>query len=65
MGRLHFTSDIDPWQERKWQTVEAQVADGAIRAELQDNRPMVLYLSAMDERGALTSTQHVEITAPE
>ncbi|NLS97791.1 MAG: prolyl oligopeptidase family serine peptidase [Planctomycetaceae bacterium] len=60
-GQLHFTSDTGPWQERKWQTVEAQVVDGAICGELPDTRPLVFYLSAIDDRGAITSAQHVAI----
>jgi dienelactone hydrolase len=60
-GLLHFTSDTGSWKERKWETKEARVAGGAIHAELPAMRPLVFYVSAIDDRGAMVSAEHVQI----
>ena len=61
-GQLHYTTDSGSWKERKWQTVDARVADNTIHAELPDSRPLVFYLSGTDEQGAMVSAPHVELT---
>jgi dienelactone hydrolase len=55
---LHFTSDGGPWKERKWQTREAQVEQGLVRAELPEGRPLVFFLTLTDDRKATVSTEH-------
>jgi hypothetical protein len=60
-GQLHYTTDSGPWNERNWQTVEARVADDTVHAELPEARPIVFYLSATDEQGAMVSAPHVEL----
>jgi len=60
-GHLHYTADTGKWQQRKWETVEAEVRDGAVSAKLPDARPLVYYLSVTDRRGAMTSTEHAEL----
>lgn len=59
--QFHYTTDTGPWQERKWETVEAKKIDNAIDAQLPEMRPLVFYLSATDDRGAMVSAQHVEL----
>jgi len=58
---LHYTSDTGPWKERKWESVEARLADATVSAELPAGRPLVYYLSVTDQRGAMTSTEHAEL----
>ena len=55
---LHFTTDVGPWQKRKWQTREARVEKDTIRAELPEARPLVYFLTLTDERKATVSTEH-------
>jgi len=57
-GHLHYTTDSGPWQKRKWQTIQATLTDGTVRAKLPDQRPLVYYLSVKDRRGAMVSTEH-------
>lgn len=62
-AQLHYTSDIGKWQERKWHSVDARIdtAGGTISAALPDVRPLVYYLSATDQRGAMISTGHATL----
>jgi len=60
-GHLHYTTDTGTWSGRKWQTVEAKLADGHVSAELPPQRPLVYYLSVTDGRGAMVSAEHVEL----
>ncbi len=60
-GQLHYTTDSGPWNERKWQTTEARMADDAVHAELPETRPIVFYLSATDGQGAMVSAPHVDL----
>jgi dienelactone hydrolase len=55
---LHYTTDGGPWQKRKWQTREARVEKGSVRAELPEGRPLVYFLTLTDERKATVSTEH-------
>jgi dienelactone hydrolase len=57
-GQLHYTGDTGPWQQRKWVSTAAKLADGTVQAELPKQRPLVYYLSVTDRRGAMVSTQH-------
>ena len=60
-GQFHYTTDSGSWKERKWQTVDAKVEDGTVHAELPKERPIVFYLSARDDQGAMVTAQHVEL----
>jgi len=60
---LHFTADSGPWQKRAWQTVDAELKDGVLRAKLPEARPLTYYLSVKDERGVTVSTAHSELPA--
>ena len=60
-GQLHYTADTGKWSERKWESLEAQLADGTVTAELPTNGPLVYYLSVTDKRGAMVSTEHAAL----
>ena len=60
-GQFHYTTDTGPWKDRKWQTVEACVADNTVHSSLPEARPIVFYLSATDAQGAMVTTEHVII----
>ena len=60
-GHLHYTTDTGDWKGRKWQTIEAKLADGVVSAELPTARPLVYYLSVTDQRDAMVSTEHAEL----
>ncbi|MFO0950620.1 MAG: acetylxylan esterase [Isosphaeraceae bacterium] len=59
---VHYTTDSGPWQKREWATQDAKVDGGRIHATLPaDKRPLVAFLTATDARGAVVSTEHVEL----
>jgi len=58
---LHYTNDVGAWQERQWQTVEAHLEAGRAWAELPAERPLVCFLTVTDERGAVVSSDHLEL----
>jgi len=60
-GHLHYASGTGDWKQRNWQTVDAELGDGTVSAELPDERPLVYYLSVTDRRQAMVSTQHAEL----
>ncbi|MBN2476874.1 MAG: acetylxylan esterase [Pirellulales bacterium] len=60
-AHLHYTTDTGSWQQRNWQTVEAELGEGTVSAELPEARPLVYYLGVTDRRGALVTTQHAEL----
>lgn len=60
---VHFTTDVGPWKERKWQTRPAKIDGNILRAELPEGRPLVYFLTLTDERKATVSTEHEELTA--
>ncbi len=60
-GRLNYTTDTGPWQQRNWQTTDAVIDGDTVRAELPAGRPLVYYLDVVDQRGAMTSTEHEEL----
>ena len=60
-GRLHFTADGGKWQDRAWESRAARLEGGTVAAELPAARPLVCYLSVTDVRGAMVSTEHVEL----
>jgi dienelactone hydrolase len=62
-GQLHYTADTGAWQERNWESIDATVADGKVFASLPTNRPLVFFLTLTDERGAVVSTEHAELSA--
>jgi dienelactone hydrolase len=57
-GHLHYTTDSGKWQDRTWETKEAEIENGAVGAELPGARPLAYYLSVTDQRQAMVSTGH-------
>jgi hypothetical protein len=60
-AELSYTTDTGAWQKRGWQTVEAGLHEGTVSAELPADRPVVCFLNIIDRRGALVSTEHIEL----
>lgn len=59
---LCFTTDSGPWQQRKWQTIPAQIESGRLNAEIPSPRPLVAFLAIQDEAGRHMSSEHVVLT---
>jgi dienelactone hydrolase len=60
-AKLHYTTDTGAWQNRNWKTVDAKVCQSQIQAKLPADRPLVAFLTATDERGAVVSSEHAEL----
>ena len=58
---LNYTIDTGDWQKRRWNTIPAQMSRHTISASLPQQRPLVWFLSATDERGLRVSTEHEEL----
>jgi cephalosporin-C deacetylase-like acetyl esterase len=60
---FNWTTDLDkPWQQREWKTSTASVLGlNDIEAELPKERPLIFFLTVKDNRGAIVSTEHVEL----
>ena len=61
---LCYTTNSGAWQQRKWQTVPAQIEGGRLTAELPTTRPLVAFLALKNESGAHVSSEHVELSSP-
>lgn len=61
---LHYTRDLDkPWTDRTWQAVYADITiPGRIRAPLPAERPLQAFVTTIDARGALVSSEPIEPT---
>lgn len=69
-AELHYTTDQGPWQQRQWksqpaelvaQDADAQGQNYRLAAKLPDHRPLVVFLTVADARGAVVSSEHVEL----
>ncbi|HKX62110.1 MAG TPA: acetylxylan esterase [Verrucomicrobiae bacterium] len=60
-AQLCFTTDVGPWQKRKWQCLPAQTEGGRMRAMLPITRPLVAFLAARDAAGCHVSSEHIEL----
>lgn len=58
-AELVFTKDLGKWQDRKWESIEAKLADGSASAALPDG-VKVCYFNLTDDRGLVVSSEHVE-----
>lgn len=56
-AELNFTRDSGRWQDRTWDALLADVADGHIRAPLPEGT-RVYYFQLFDDRGCVVSTEH-------
>lgn len=59
-AELNFTKDLGRWQDRKWESVAAEIADGIVSAEIPEGST-VFYLNLTDARGCVVSTEHEEL----
>lgn len=63
---LHWTTDTrSPWQKRKWEsrTADCMVGNATdfYSVSLPKDRPLIYFLTATDQRGAIVSTEHEAI----
>jgi dienelactone hydrolase len=62
-AELCYTTDTGTYEKRKWQAVPANLAKGVVSAPLPKERPLTFFLNVIDERGAITSSPHLEYPA--
>lgn len=60
-SQFHFTPDSGDWKKRNWMSVDASLDGNTATAQLPDPRPLVCFFTIKDERGAVASTEHVEL----
>ena len=60
-GQLHYAVATGPWQNRKWQSIPAEIQGGRVSAKLPGDRPLVYYLAVTDARGVEVSCRHQEL----
>ena len=61
-AELAFTTDDGKWQDRKWESVPAEIdaKAGRVAAKIPE-AATVFYLNLFDERDCAVSTEHVEV----
>lgn len=57
---LNYTRDSGAWQERKWESVSAVIKGKKATATIPEG-VKVCYFNLTDERGLVTSAEHVEL----
>jgi hypothetical protein len=62
-AELCYTTDTGTYDKRKWQAIPAQFTDKVVTAALPKERPLTFFLNVTDERGAITSSPHIEYKA--
>jgi dienelactone hydrolase len=60
-AELLVTSDTGEWQQRRWETLPAQIQGKSIMAPLPSKRPATVFLAITDERGLRVSTEHEDV----
>ncbi|MBB14341.1 hypothetical protein CMK22_03665 [Candidatus Poribacteria bacterium] len=58
-ANLHYTTDTTPYSERRWNTVDAEIDDNTIVANVGTDQKCTSILTVRDERGAIVSSQFV------
>ena len=58
---LCYTTDLGPWEKRKWQSVPARVDGGRMRGEFPITKRVIAFLAVRDATGAQLSSEHVEV----
>ncbi|MCL4180705.1 MAG: acetylxylan esterase [Verrucomicrobia bacterium] len=56
-AELNVTRDLGRWQDRLWEALPADCADGRITADLPEGT-RVYYFNLFDDRGCVVSTEH-------
>lgn len=62
-GELNYTQDTGRWQDRKWDSVPANLTEGRVTANLPEGT-RVYYFNLFDQRHCVVSTEHEEYEAP-
>ncbi len=62
-GELCYTTDSGTYDKRKWQSIPATLMGNFVSATLPKERPLTFFLNVIDERGAITSSPHLEYAA--
>jgi len=58
-AELCYTRDVGKWQDRKWETLPAEIDDAGHRVSARvPSEARVYYLNLVDERGLIVSTEH-------
>ena len=62
-AQILWTADLDkPWQQREWQSANGSILDlTTAEATVPEARPLVFFLTITDVRGAVSSSEHVEV----
>ena len=58
---LHYATNEGPWQKRLWESIPASISDNVATAKLPTDKPIVYYISVIDERGFEVSSNHQAI----
>jgi hypothetical protein len=60
-AELAFTRDVGKWQDRKWESLPAEIEANASRVTAKiPADAKVFYLNLFDDRNCAVSSQHVE-----
>lgn len=60
-AEFHFTTDGGRWQNRKWQTMPANIEAGRVSVDLPTTEPLVGFFTLKDERGMVVSSDFAEM----
>jgi dienelactone hydrolase len=60
-AELDYTTDVGPWQKRKWSVAAAEVKDNLVTATLPAVRPRVYFVRITDSRGLSVSAPHASL----
>ena len=58
-AELNYTKDSGRWQDRKWESIAADLTEGQVAANLPEGA-RVYYFNLFDQRGCVASTEHEE-----
>jgi cephalosporin-C deacetylase-like acetyl esterase len=61
-AQLRYAIADGPWQKREWKSMDVEVSNGRMTVKLPSDRPIVYFLSVIDERGLEVSTLHEILT---
>ncbi len=60
---LNFTKDTGRWQDRKWESIPADLTEDRVTATLPEGT-QVYYFNLFDQRNCIVSTEHVTNHVP-
>jgi dienelactone hydrolase len=60
-AQLHYTTDRNTWNKRKWHSVDADTERNTVRATLPDAEVSAYFLTVADQRGMIASSEHEEL----